>query len=72
MIDIARRFVDVECIVYLFDGNTVSGTVIEISNGAVLVKKSCGNTEAVNLSYVTRIREYPKNKSGKKKSVVID
>ena len=72
MLEIAKRFLDVECVVYLFDGNTVSGTVTEISDGALLIKKSCGECEAVNIGYVTRIREYPKNKKGKKKSVVFD
>ena len=28
--------------------------------------------EAINLDFVIRIREYPKNKKGKKKSVVLD
>ena len=72
MLEIAKRFLDVECVVYLFDGNTISGTVTEISDGALLISKSCGECEAVNLGYVTRIREYPKNKKGKKKSVIAD
>ena len=72
MIEIAKRFVDTECIVYMFDGNTVTGTVKEISDGALLIQKSGGSVEAVNLGYVTRIKEYPKNKKGKNKSVVLD
>ena len=31
-----------------------------------------GKTEAINLDFVIRIREYPRNKNGKKKSVVFD
>ena len=31
-----------------------------------------GKIEAINLDFVIRIREYPKNKNGKKKSVVLD
>lgn len=72
MLEIAKRFLNVECVVYLFDGNTISGTVTEINNSALLIKKSCGECEAINLGYVTRIREYPKNKKGKKKSVIAD
>ena len=29
-------------------------------------------TEILNLDFVIRIREYPRNKKGKKKSVVVD
>ena len=38
MIEIAKRFVDTECIVYMFDGNTVTGTVKELSDGALLIQ----------------------------------
>jgi len=38
---------------------------------AILVEKN-GAVEAINLDFVIRIREYPKNKKGKKKSVVLD
>ena len=31
-----------------------------------------GMLEAVNLDFVVRIREYPRNKKGNKKSVVLD
>ena len=72
MIEIAKRFVGRDCVVYLFDGNTIDGVIEEVSDGALLIKKSGGKAEAINLAYVTRIREYPKNKNGKKKSVVLD
>ena len=31
-----------------------------------------GKIEALNLDFVIRIREYPRNKKGKKKSIVLD
>ena len=37
---------------------------------AILVEKN-GTSEAINLDFVIRIREFPKNKKGKK-SVVLD
>lgn len=49
----------------------VVGTIKEISANALIVEKN-GVQEAVNLDFVVRIREYPKNKKGKKKSVVLD
>jgi len=36
-----------------------------------LIEKS-GTLEAVNFDFIVRIREYPKNKNGKKKSVILD
>ena len=72
MIELARRFIDKECLIYSFDGShQFEGTIKEVCDGAVLVEKD-GKTEAINLDFVIRIREYPRNKKGKKKSVVLD
>ena len=43
----------------------------EVTEGAILIEKD-GKIEAINLDFVIRIREYPRNKKGKKKSVVLD
>lgn len=71
MIELARRFVDKECLIYFFDGNQYIGVIKEVVDGALLVEKD-GKVEAVNLEFIIRIREYPRNKNGKKKSVVLD
>jgi len=68
---LAERFTDKECIIYSFDGNQYKGVIKEVAEGAILVDKD-GKMEALNLDFVIRIREYPKNKNGKKKSVVLD
>lgn len=70
MLELAKRFIDKECIIYTFNSQQ-SGVIKEVTNGAILVERE-GNTEAVNLDFVVRIREYPKKKNGKKKSVVVD
>lgn len=72
MIELAKKFIGKECLIYSFDGNhQFQGVIKEISNGAVLIQK--GDTiEAINLDFVIRIREFPKTKKGKKKSVVLD
>lgn len=31
-----------------------------------------GKIEVLNLDFVIRIREYPRNKNGKKKAIVVD
>ena len=70
MIELAKRFVNKECIIYAFNSQ-IEGVVKEVSDGAILVENK-GTLEAINLDFVTRIREYPKKKNGKKKSVVLD
>ena len=72
MIELAKRFIGKDCLIYAFDSShQVSGVIKEVSNSAILIQN--GDTlEAVNLDFVIRIREFPKNKKGKKKAVVID
>ena len=72
MQELAKKFIGKECLVYAFDSNhQFSGVIKEVSDGALLLENS-GSLEAINLDFVIRIREYPKNKNGKKKSVVLD
>ncbi len=72
MKELAKRFIDKECLLYSFDGShQYEGTIKEVTDGAILIEKE-GKLEAVNLDFVIRIREYPRNKNGKKKSVVLD
>ena len=72
MIELAKRFIGKECLIYSFDSShQFSGVIKEVSDGAVLIENK-GQTEAINLDFVIRIREYPRNKKGKKKSVVLD
>lgn len=71
MLELAKNFIDKECIIYTFNNSSIQGTIKEISKNALLLET--GNTvEAVNLDFVVRIREYPRKKNGKKKSVVLD
>ena len=72
MIELAKRFIGKECLIYTFDcGHQFEGIIKEVTDGAILLEKK-GTVEAINLDFVIRIREYPTNKKGKKKSVVID
>ena len=72
MKELANRFIDKECVISSFDGShQYEGVIKEVTDGAILVEKD-GKIEVLNLDFVIRIREYPKNKNGKKKSVVFD
>lgn len=48
--------------------------IIQFDNDAcqLVIEKKTGETEIINLDFVTRIREYPRKKNGKKKSIVVD
>ena len=71
MKELAERFVGKECLISAFDGHQYDGILKEVTNGAILIKKK-ERLEAVNLDFVFRIREFPRNKNGKKKSIVLD
>ena len=72
MKELAKKFIDKECVIYSFDGNhQYQGVIKEVTDGAILVETN-GKIDALNLDFVIRIREYPRKKNGKKKSVVFD
>ena len=71
MTELARSFIGKECIVYTFNGTQLEGIVKEVTAGALLLEKA-GAPEVINLDFIVRIREYPRGKNGKKKSVVLD
>lgn len=71
MKDLAKHFLEKECILDTFNGNQYTGTVREVSDGGVLIERN-GKQEIVNLDLVVRIREYPRNKKGKKTAIVLD
>lgn len=71
MVELAKKFIGKECLINTFDNTQFDGTIKEVTNNAMLIEHN-GAIEALNLDFVLRIREYPKNKKGKKKSVVLD
>lgn len=70
MYELAQSFIGKECIVYTFNSQ-LTGTIRQVNEGGILLEKS-GEQEAVNFDFIVRIREYPRNKNGKKKSAVLD
>ena len=72
MVELAKKFIGKECLISAFDSNhQFDGVITEVTDGAILLEKN-GAIEAINLDFVIRIREYSRNKKGKKKSVVLD
>ena len=67
---LAEKFVDKDVLIYTFNSQ-ISGKVVEVADGGVLIDNG-KQLDVINFDYIVRIREYPKNKNGKKKSVVLD
>ena len=71
MTEIAKSFIGKKCVIYSFDGNQITGVIKDVIDGAILLDKD-GSREAINLDFIIRIREYPRKKNGKEKSVILD
>lgn len=71
MNNVLEQFIGKECIVYTINSSTVvTGTITSVENGWLTVKPfKSEEIQMVNCEYVTYIREYPRNKKGKRKSV---
>ena len=71
MYELAQKFIGKECLIYTFNSSQLTGVIKEVNDGAILIENG-DNLEAVNFDFIVRIREYPRKKNGKKKSVVLD
>ncbi len=70
MKELAKRFLEKDCLVYTInaDNSAIKGKLVEVTDEGILIDYN-GNLQIVNLEYVTRIREWPKNKNGKKATI---
>ncbi len=69
MSHIIEKFIGKDCLLNLGSGSTADGIVKSVADGWVELEGKDGNLQAVNIDYISRIREYPKNKNGKRKTV---
>jgi hypothetical protein len=74
MKELAMQFIGEECLIYTITSSSgsIQGVIKEVDEGGMIIEKESGEREIINLDFVTRIRQYPKKKNGKKKSVVFD
>lgn len=68
MFELSKRFIGKECIIYTLNAQII-GVIKEVSDSAILID-SKNSTEIVNLDYIIRLREFPRNKKDRKKSIV--
>ena len=68
------RFVGKEVMVYtvsngLATGGLIECTLDEIGDGWLRIKQENDNESILNIDNVIRVRDYPRNKNGKKKMI---
>ncbi len=72
MTELIEKYMGKECIIYTCNSSSqISGTIISCKDSWLEIERN-GETDIVNCEYITRIREYPRNKNGKKKSIITD
>lgn len=71
MSEIINRFIDKEVIITVMNSDVVSimGFVREVKDNWVVVETADKGLDAVNIDYITRIREHPRKANGKKKQI---
>ncbi|MDE6036445.1 MAG: hypothetical protein K2G36_11140 [Ruminococcus sp.] len=64
-----QRFVEdkEECIIYT-EGVMIIARIIEIGDGFIIIDEK-DSESVVNIEHIIRVRSYPKNEKGKKKSI---
>jgi len=70
MFELIERYIGKECLVYTMN-TQLRGTIVGVKEGWLEVNTGT-DTDIVNIDYIIRIREYPKKKNGKNKSVILD
>lgn len=71
MFELAKKFIGEDCIINTMNGQ-INGIITDVTDGGILIQSDDKSEQAVNIDYIVRIRKYPLNKKGKRKSFVID
>jgi len=63
------NYIGKECVITIPNQGSIAGTIKQVADNWVEIETAEG-LEVVNLDYISRVREYPRNKNGKKKLIV--
>ena len=55
MKNLATKYLNNTCVIYLFDGNTHKGIIKEVTDNGILLQKTA-KTELLNIDFITRIK----------------
>lgn len=70
MQSLIKDLIGEECLIYTINDGTVQGIIKDVTDSAVCVLRKDSSKEIINLEFVVRVRECPKNKKGKNKLVL--
>ena len=71
MNELLQSFVEKDCIIYCVNNTSVDGIIKDVKENAVLIETRDG-LQLINTDFITRVREYPKGKNGKRKGFLMD
>lgn len=66
--EVIKKFIGKDCIITTFQ-TQINGVIESIEDNWVILRVG-DKTEIVNIDYISRIREYPLKKNGKKKLII--
>ena len=73
MTEMIKNYIGKECLIYTCTSSSqITGVIKSCNDGWIEVENSNGQCDIINGEYIIRIREYPRNKNGKKKSIITD
>lgn len=73
MTALIEKYIGKESLIYTCTSSTqIAGVIKSCNEGWLEIENKNGQCDLVNCEYITRIREYPRNKNGKKKSIITD
>ena len=72
MSEVVKRFIGKECVITTMN-ETLTGVLEAVEDSWIVISpvgKNTTGTEIISMNYISHIREFPKNKSGKRKLIV--
>lgn len=75
MNELVLKYIGKKCIISTMSnslGGSVTGIIKSVNDSWLEVEAQNGQTEIINSEYIIRIKEYPVNKKGKEKKIVLE
>ena len=70
MNELVKGYIGKEVIIWAGNSSGINGTITKIEENWIEIEDKYG-TQILNTDYISRIQEYPRNKNGNKKAVVV-
>ncbi len=71
MNELIKSYIGKEVIIWAGSSSGVTGTMTRIEDNWVEIEDKDGNKQILNTDYISRVQEYPRNKNGRKKAVIV-